>query len=248
MSDYNMARKCEIRSESTSYADNPALLRLSYSKASRPDEVMTVQKYGATVAIDANGGTGTELLITLTELRKDENGDALASVTHSINGNTYDTLGEVAAAINAIEGFKAVVLHAPFSFDTGTANFQDLAATRIPENPAYVDVLLRSVATGNPVYLRFGEPTVEDAGRVKFLSAITSITSATAGNVKLSRDNGVDAIKTLDEVAVSATGKTAYLAAELDDAPTYQGPFLVEFSATSLAGATLTVRHQSAQA
>jgi len=245
---YDMPRKNSVRSEATSYAANEPLLRISYSKAGRPGEVMTSQKYGATIAIDANGGASSELLITLTELVKDQTGTAASSVVHTIDGTVYDTLKKVVDKINSIQGFKAVALHAPFSHDTGSASFLDLTETRIPEVPSSLDCLKRSVATSNPVYLRFGEPTVEDSGRVKFLSAITSITSATGGNVKLSRDNGVDAIKTLDEVAVAATAKTAYLAAELQDAPTYEGPFLVEFSATNATGATLTVRHVSAQA
>ncbi len=245
---YDMPRKNEIRSSSVSYADNAALLRISYSTASRPGEVMTVQKYGATITIDADGGTSSELLITLKEKRNDQNGAALADVTHTINGNAYDTLQEVVDAINAIEGFTAWVLHAPTSHDTGSSAFLDLAETRIPEPPMYLECLKRSVATSNPVYLRIGEPTERDAGFVKVVSCITSVTSATGGNIKIERDNGVDTAVTLDEEAVSATAKTAYLDAELEDAPTYYGPLLVTFSATSLAGGTLTVRHQSAQA
>lgn len=239
-------RLSSIRSATRTYAENAPMIRLAYSKAGHPGDDPNIQRYGATVAIDANGGTSSELLITLTELRKDGAGDALADVTHEINGNTYDTLAKVVAAINAIPRFTAWVTDAPFSHDTGTASFLDLAATRIPEAPGYLDCLKRSVATSNPVYLRVGEPTERDNGFVKLVGVVTSITSGTGGYVEVGRDNGIDDYKTLDAEAVTATARTKSLDERLEDAPTYQGALLFTYGATALTGASLTVRTQTA--
>jgi len=243
---YKTPRIDQINAVTVSYADNATLMRISYSKAPRPAEVMTLQKTGATIAIDANGGTSSELLITLVETTKDENGTAAASVTNTINGNTYDTIAKVVDQINTLEGYTAWVTDAPFSHDTGTDAFVDLAATAIPEAPSYLDCLKRSVATANPVYKRLGQPTERDNGYIKLISAITSITSGTAGNIEVGVDNGTDAYQILDSEAATATVKTAYLDAELMDAPTYQGALLFTYSATSLSGAVLTIRHQNA--
>jgi hypothetical protein len=243
---YTRPRHDEVRSSSATYADNPSILRIAYSKSARPGEVMTLQKKYATVTIAPTGGTSSELLITLKEYTADQSGTAAATVTHSINGNTYDTLKKIVDYINELEGFTAWVTDAPYSHDTGSDAFVALAETTIPESPEYLDCLKRSVATSNPIYKRIGEPTERDSGYIKVLSVITSVTSGTAGNLKIERDNGVDAVKTLDEAAATSTAKTAYFSAKIDEAPTYQGPLLVTFSATSLAGGTLTVRHQQA--
>jgi len=235
---YNAPRLNAIRSSGDfAYADNDTMLRIAYSKSARPSEVMTSQKVGATVAVDANGGASSELLITLTELVKDQTGTAASSVVHTIDGTTYDTLGEVVDAINAIEGFTAWVTDAPHSLDTGSASFLDLAATAIPETPGYLDFLKRSVATSNPVYKRIGEPTERDAGWLKLVRAEVAITSATAGSIEFGQDDKDVGYVKYRNYPLTAAANTAYANYDVDAAPTFQGPLLITIAATSLAGA-----------
>lgn len=235
---YNAPRLNAIRSSGDfTYAANAPMLRISYSKSSRPSEVMTAQKYGATIAIDADGGTSSELKITLTEKVKDQTGTAASDVVHTINGNTYDTLAKVVDAINDIEGFTAWVTDAPHSHDTGSSAFLDLSETAVPEVPGYLDCLKRSVATSNPVYKRIGEPTERDAGWLKLVRAEVAITSATAGSIEFGRDDKAEGYIKYRNYALTATANTAYADYDADKAPTFQGPLLITIAATSLAGA-----------
>lgn len=248
MSNHQMTpRLSSIRTETRTYADNPSMLRISYSKAGSPGDDPNIQKYGATITIDPTGGTASELLITLTELRKDGAGDALSNVTHAIHGNTYDTLAEVVAAINAIGPFTAWVTDAPFSHDTGSASFTALSATRIPEAPFYLDCLKRDVQTSNPVYIRLGEPTERDNGYQRLFGVNTSITSATGAVITVGRDDGVSDYEVLDTAsAASTTAPTEYFSKDELTAPTYQGALLITYSASNLTGASVTVRTQTA--
>lgn len=238
-------RTNSVLSKTLKYSDTRNCLEIVYSKSPRPSEVMTVQYTGATIAIDADGGASSKLLITLSESAVDQTGTATTAATHTFDGSTYTTLGALVKAINETEGFTCWLKDAPASLATNVDTFSDLAATAIPEaGSTQLGVLVMASHASDALYLRVGHPTIRDAGGIKLLSAITSITSTAGASIKLERDNGVDTAETLDEERVSATAKTAYLDAELQDAPTYgEGPFLFTFDATSLTGAELTVRY-----
>lgn len=235
---YNAPRLNAIRSSGDfTYAANAPILRISYSKSARPSEVMTAQKYGATIAIDADGGTSSELEIVLTEKVKTQTGAAGVDVVHTINGNEFDTLKKVVDKINSIEGFTAWVTDAPHSHDTGSAAFLDLAETAIPEVPGYLDCLKRSVATANPVYKRIGEPTERDAGWLKLVRAEVAITSATGGSLEFARDDKDEGYVKYRNYPLTATANTAYANYDVDAAPTFQGPLLITVAATNATGA-----------
>lgn len=245
---YNRPRLDMIRSKSASYSDNDSVLRIVYSKSARPGEVMTSQKTGATITIDANGGASSKLLITLTESVKDQTGTAAASVTHTFDGSTYTTLGAIVDAINATEGFTAWVTNARHDTATNVDTWLDLAATAIPEAPGYLDCLKRSVATTNPVYLRIGEPTERDANWLKVIRAEVAITSESGGSIEIGQDRKGEGYKKYRSYALTAAANTAYLSYDTDKAPTYQGPLLITVSATSTAGTVINVETQQANA
>lgn len=236
----------QIRTTSMAYADNDTMLAISYSRSPRAGEVMTAQKCGATIAIDADGGASSELLITLTELVYDETGTATTPVEHTIDGTTYDTLKKVVDYINTLPGFTAWVTDAPHSLDTGSANFLDLAATHITESPGYLNCLKRSVSTSNPVYKRIGEPTVRDAGRIRITNIEVEITSETGGTVEIGRDDKVEGYVKHRSYVLTSAAVDRFGNYTIEDAPTFQGPILVTIAATSLAGAVGRVEHLQA--
>lgn len=245
---YNRPRLDMIRSKTIAYADTRYCLRIAYSKSARPGEAMTSQKTGATIAIDANGGDSSELLITLTQTAVDQNGDAAASVVNTIDGTTYSTLGAVVDAINAIEGFTAWVLNAPHALDTGCATWSDLAATAIPESPGYLDCLVRSSHADDAMYLRIGEPTERDANWMKVVRVEVAITDNTGGSVELGQDRKGSSYQKYRNYPLTATANTAYMNYDADKAPTFQGPLLIDANATSNTGLVLNIETMQANA
>jgi hypothetical protein len=235
---YNAPRLNAVRpSGDFTYAANAPILRISYSKTGQPGEVMTSQKYGATIAISENGGSGSKLLITLTELVKDVTGGAASNIVHEINGATYTTLKAVVDKINSISGFTAWVTDAPHSHNTNSDAFLALATTAVPEVPGYLDCLKRSVATTNPVYKRIGEPTERDSGWLKLIRAEVAITANAGGSIEFGRDDINEGYVKYRNYALSATANTAYANYDVDAAPTFQGPLLITIAATNATGA-----------
>lgn len=236
----------QIRTSSMAYADNAPILAVSYSRTPRPGEAMTAQKCGATIAVNATGGTGSKLLVTVAEKVFNELGVAQSDVVTAINGAAVLTLGGLIDALNAIDGLTAWALDAPHSLSVDSNTWTALAATQISESPNYLSCLKRTVATGHPVYKRIGEPTVRDAGRIRITNVEVSITAEAAGFVEIGRDDKVEGYVahrryTLTDAAVDRFGNYT-----IEDAPTFQGPVLVTIGATSLAGAVGRVEHLQA--
>jgi hypothetical protein len=127
-------------------------------------------------------------------------------------------------------------LHAPHSLSTNADTFVDAAEAAISEGDKPSEVLLRSVATGNKAYLRIGEPEVRDTGRMRLVRVEGSVTTATGGAFKLWRDEKGKTAEVILEAAVAAAGVNVPFAYDRENAPTYQGPLLVEVGATNSTG------------
>ena len=228
----------QVKVNRVTHADNLPILAIKYNRAGRPGERMDKQQHGATITIVRNGSTDTKLEVTLKEKYADVNGAVITAATadYVFEGETVTTLGALVDAINAIPGFTAWALHAPHSFSLDSANFVDAAEAPISEGDKASEVLQRSVANGNKAYLRIGEPEVRDTGRMRLTRVEGSITAAGGGAFKLMRDEKGKTAEVILEAAVAAAGVNVPFAYDRENAPTYQGPLLVEVGATNSTG------------
>jgi len=226
-------------------------LAIAFSLAAYAGEVTTSQVDGATIQIDADGGTSSELLITLTVNKIDESGDATTDTTISINGATYDTLEEIIDYINEQNGFTAWALHAPHNMDTGNDNFADLAETEIRTDGVAYECLYRDVDafTFDSDYvnwLRVGYPTERDSGIISIVRLSGTTTGNTNGTVKLYRDEK-DGSKTELQSFSQNTTQTAYVDRDSDNALSYEGPILVEVKSDNLTATDIALEYMTGE-
>ena len=235
-----------IRTAGTTYAANDPILRIAYSRAMRPGEVLTKQPIGATIQASADGAAGGSYLrVTVTESFKDMSG-AVTTEAHNIDGDVVETAGGLVDALNALDGITAWLTSAPHSLATNTNTWTALTETQIPESPGFLDCLQRSVVTSHPVYIRLGEPTERDAGFLRLMWANVAIGNATGGFIEVGQDRKGEDYKKYIRTALTATADTRYFNYDDMNAPTLEGPLLVTVGATNLTGTDVTVATQQA--
>lgn len=229
----------QVKVNRATYAANLPLLAVKYNRAGRPGERMDLQQHGATIQIIKDDAAADDKLrVVLKEKYADVNGDVVAgeTKTYNLDGEVLLTLGALVDAINAIPGFTAWALHAPHAFSINAATFVDAAEAPVSEGDKASEVLQRSVATANKVYLRIGEPEVRDTGRMRLVRVEGSIATATGGAFKLWRDEKGKDAEVILEAAVAAAGVNVPFDYTRENAPTYQGPLVVEVGATNSTG------------
>jgi len=227
-------------------------LAIAFSNSGLAGETYELATDGATVTIDANGGTSSELLITLKIEKIDSTGTAATDVSVAINGATYDTLAKIVNYINSLgTGWKAWALHAPHNLDTGTDDFIDLAETAVRMDGKPLNCLNRDVSevaldsdTAN--WLRIGNPEERDSGRMKLLVVRGTCTGVTNGTLNIFRDVS-GGTKTLLESVVLAAAETRYVDETVLNASVYQGPLLIEARSDDLTATNITVRTQQVE-
>ena len=223
------------------YADNAACLELRWSPTPRADEDPTEQIVGATYTIGANTGAGSKLRITLTEKVLNESGgtSGVSDETYNYDGNVHSTLGALVAAINkASHGFTARVLHAPTDLSVDTDAWTAESATALPAggvNP-WKACLKRSVATTNPVYLRVGNPEVQDNGRFILVRLQNIVTNATGAAGAIYEDPEGGTKRTIRSGLAPTTSWKAYIDHSPERAEIVRGPLLVQAGATNSTG------------
>lgn len=235
-----------IKTAQQTYAANATMLAIQYSRSPKANEVITAQPAAPTVQVDADANDSGGLRIILTETVYDQTGTSASTTTNNIDGDVYTTLGDVVDAINALPGWTAWVTDALHSHSTDSSSFTDLAATAVDEAPYHTDFLQRSVATGNNVWLRIGEPTDRDAGRLRLFRVSAEITDYTGGTISIYRDAKGETVDTLYTIPMTANAHTAYIDDKDDNAVTVRGPIVVELDATDNSGAILRVNTQTA--
>jgi len=256
-------------------------LALNYSLGQVNGEVPTVRQGNAHVTIDANGGAGDNFaLISIAIERYDENGDALADIDWALSGvaaggkvawagsdgagwtGKAATLKEAIDMLEEIPGIQAFALHAPHSMSLGSDNFIDVAETDIETQPnEYTEVLYRDidqfkVDSDLVAYLRVGLPELRDAGAMKLIGLVGTITGATNGKVRIYQDdirsygkeyNATYATEILnkqlylDKTAVEGT-LTDYIDDNILDAVTIQGPIIIEVQSDDVTATDLVLK------
>lgn len=223
------------------YADNAPILQLRWSPTPRAGEDAREQITGATYAISEDGGAGSKLRITLTEVVKDEAGDPGSNKVYTYDGNGT-TLGAIVKAINAADhGFQARVLHAPTDFSVDSDDFIAETATPLPTGgpDPWVSCLKRAVATSNRVYLRIGNPEVQDIGRYCLVRLQNIVTNATGAVGTLYSDPEGGPKKAIRSGIAPTTSWTKHIDSEPMRAEIVRGPLLVDFGATNSTGAAV---------
>lgn len=224
-------------------------------------EKQTVHRHAASITIDADGASGSKLLVTLTVKRRDFAGDDLADLTYAISGAAAKvawssttasgtasaaTLKDVVDLINEIHGFKAWTMHAPHAMSVNSEHFIDLAETYLKTGTGpgdYFYALHRDVSDfdaggGHQVlWARIGLPEPRDRNAMRLLRVEGAVTGNTAGTVKVYRDDvmeyGSDQEVYLQK-ALTDTNFTNYLDRTIENADTIRGPVLLEVKATNL--------------
>ena len=146
---------------------------------------------------------------------------------------------------------KAWALHAPHNMDTGNDDFIDLAATSVRTDGVAYECLYRDVNafTFDSDYvnwLRVGNPTERDSGRMKIIRLSGTCTGVTNGTVKLFRDLS-GGTKTELRSFTSAAAQTSYMDYNEQNGPVYQGPLLVEIKADNLTASNLALETQQVE-
>jgi len=224
-----------------------------------------------TFQFDNDGGT-SELRLIVRRYMVDETGAALASgtvvsiggtdytcgasgvITHNIDGNTYDTLHDFVAAINALPGFVASVLHALTTQDTGNNDYIDVAETVLPTaQSGGVDTLFRDVSETFMTCLRVGLPRPGDRNPLQLLSISGTSTNVTNGTLKLIFDNDADYVadashqkRLVSETLLAA--QTAYLDDNVLEGQTIRGSVVLEVKSDNLTACEMDIHYRQALA
>lgn len=234
-------------------------------------EKQTVQRHEATATIDADGATGSKLLLTLTVKRRDFDGDDLADLTYAISGAaakvawtstsasgtaSASTFQEVADLISELPGFKAWVLNAPRTASVNSGHFIDLAATGIGSGTSvsgYSTILYRDVseyteANGDKVFWhRIGLPEARDRNSFNLLRVNGKVTGATNGVVSVYRDDADGQEVYLSDTMGDTTVQTDYIDRDKNDADTVRGPIIIEARSDDATAATFYAAIMQAQ-
>ena len=163
-----------------------------------------------TFTVDADGATGSKMLLTLTVGRRDFTGTALADLTWVISGAAAKvawtsttasgtasaaTLKDVIDLINEIDGFKAWALHAPHSASVNSGFFIDLVATGIKSGvglDGVSEVLNRDISeyvdanSDKVAWMRIGLPEVRDRDSFELMDVFGQCTGVTNGRLRIS--------------------------------------------------------------
>jgi hypothetical protein len=196
-----------------------------------------------TLTIDETGGTGSELLLTLTT----------GATATTIDGGVAagDTLEKVVNQINAVDGWEARRAHGPADLDTGSALFAALAATAV--STEWTSALYRAQTSGAGVagYMtaRIASPNLgtfrgngggdpatafgNNKGKIEILSVQGYVDgSTTVPYVKISQDqtnaNGEVLVKVLPMSAVDVTTPEELYSATAGEGMVFHGPLLFE--------------------
>lgn len=238
-------------------------------------EKQTIHRHTGTITIDADGASGSKLLLTLTVERRDFAGDDLADLTYAISGAAAKvawtsttasgtasaaTLKDVIDLINELPGFKAWTMHAPHAMSVNSGNFIDLAETSIKNGTGpgdYSYALYRDVdafTDANSDYVlwaRVSLPEPRDRNALRLLRVSGTPTGVTGGVLKLYRDD-IAEYGTTQEVylqkTLADTGEFAeYLERTIENADTVRGPLLLEVRSDDLTAAEYTLGIMQAQ-
>lgn len=223
------------------------MLGLEESLAAQAGETEATHYVGSTVAIDANGGASSKLLITIAEKNHTYSAAEATetSTSHTFDGSTYTTLKDIVDAINDTSGLnvKAHVRHGLHSTPTNVDTWQDLSAAGIGQQGRTTECLLCSDAAASSQYLRFGVPTLRDAQMVRILR-IEGTSSHAAGTLKLYRDEYGKDLETLFTFTPVAS-LTTHLSYDIPNAPVFRGPLVLAWeSVTSGTSANYRVHYQ----
>jgi hypothetical protein len=234
------------------YADNAPTLQLRWSPTPRAGEDPRAQVVGATYTIGEDTGADSKLRITLKEVVRNEAGgtSGVSDTTKNFDGNDYLTLAALVKAINEDSmGFQARVLHAPSDLSVDSDTWTAETETALPSGGVeWTSCLKRSVATGNKVYLRVGNPEVSDNGRFCLLRLQTIVTNATGAAGALYEDPVGGTKKTLRGDITPATSWTKHVDNQMDNAEIVRGPLLVEAGATNSTGCEIILTTINAEA
>ncbi len=223
-----------------------------------------------TIQIDNDGGS-SELRIILRRYVYDADGDILTGtktvtidgtdytatsgvITHNIDGNTYDTLHDLVAAINALPGFVATITDALTTLDTGTDAFIDVAEVAIPSvKNGGMDTLANDVSETAIVYKRIGLPRVRDKNPLQLLEIRGSSTGITNGTVQLIRDNDDEYVAggAHQEVYVDKTlvaAQTHYVDRTVENGDIIRGSVVLKVESDNLSAADFAVKFRQALA
>ena len=240
----------------------PSLV-VSYNKGAVRGQSHVDYETGATITIDANGGTSSVLLVTITKTFANW-GSAASSETYAITGAaaksgwsdltasdtaSASTLEELVDLLNEIPNITAHALHAPWDMSVNSDNFNDLTATAIPFRGGvgvdrleclYRDMTNFLINTDEMVaYMRVGLPEEWDKDAMKIVSVNGTCTGNTSGTLRMYRDNKEDAGTTKKPfinkaLSTAQTEYSDYYNVPLDNVPIRQGSVILEVAASDL--------------
>jgi len=238
------------------------MMRLKASYAGIAGEDPNVQITGTSVTIDPTGGTGSKVLVTITQNRIDGDGDALADVTYEFYGAAAKDVDLLSAAnikdlvdlINDYgpDGVQAQILHAPQDASVNLDDFITLAEYHIPANGVWYDCLHRDVSnykheSDNVFWMRIGLPEVSDNGRILLGGIDGNCTDVTNGIVTLYRDEVGESEEQIIAPTTMVAGANAYLDLEVDKERSLRGPLILEARSDDLTAADFLVRWRSGE-
>ena len=186
-----------------------------------------------TLAVDADG-TASKLLVTL----------VTGTTTTELDGATYTTLSSLIDAINAVDDWSARRKHGASDLSTDSDDFIDETARSIPRT--WTKALNRDASEYNVWTHRFGNPEIDDNGRIQFARIEGAITGTGTLSVKVFQDpsdSASDENRIWQYIGTITTAtNTEFLALEHDEPFEVRGPIFVEVEAgTDLTDVDLNV-------
>ena len=240
-------------------------LAISWSSYPVPGELQTVIRHAATVTVAPTGSDDSKLLITL-KVKRRNFGTDLADLRYTIDVGaaqvdwsgttaTAATFKDVADLISDLEGFKCFVLNAPHGASVNSDNFVALAETYVQsaggvhsrQTFLYRDVSEYTDANSDKVaWMRIGLPEKRDNNPLRLLKVSGTCTGDTNGVVRIYRDTAAHGAETPLFTGTLAEAQTSYLDYTIENAPTVQGPLILEVASDDLSVCNIDTNIQQA--
>lgn len=255
MKDLNSPITNAVRMARINYVDtgNP-LIAVRFSRIPIAGEDITTQRTRATWTVQPTSGGSSKLRILVKLYSVDENGDTDTTTTYTYDGVTGGsptsvtaTLGSLITALRTIPGITAYRCDAGGDYPLTTDDFIAVSETDISQI-GFTKTLYRDVSEVYASSIRIGVPEFMDAGHIKLLGISGTVTGATSGTLRISRDWNDEDTDASDETLIQSfalvnTTETAYWNYNQLEAPTFQGPLLIEAASNDLSAANIVIRY-----
>ena len=256
----NIVNEVRLARIQMSDSANP-MLAIRYNRVPIAGESIELQPQKATITIDNNGGGGAaSLRVTVALYTMDSTGTASTTTSYIYDAasgggasvtDICETLGELVDELNKIPGITAYRMNAAADYSLATNDFVDVSATDIIGHE-FMETLYRDADQIHYSAVRIGVPQFMDRGRIRLLGVSGTVTGATTGTLTVSIDpvegeGGASSEKLVQSFTLVNTTETAYMDYNILDAPTIQGPLLIEASSADLSAASIVVRYVNAE-